>query len=381
MDRRTLLKASVVGAAVGVGAGAGAAQVFTPDEAVRRGAALLAPRAPGQATATRRLSMVTAWPKNLPGLGGAADRLGAMIGELSGGELEVRVYAAGEVVGAFEAFDAVSSGAADMYHAADYYWQGKFPAYPFFTAVPFGMTAMEHMAWIDHGGGQELWSELAGDFNLVPFQAANTAHQMGGWFKREITSLADMRGLKMRIPGLGGEVVRALGGAAVAIPGGEIYGGLQSGLIDAAEWVGPWNDFFLGFYREAPYYYGPGFHEPGASLACAINRQVWESLSSRHQAIMRAACRAVNEASLSEFTHFNAQYLKTLVEQHGVQLRRFPPDVIAAAREASADVRAGAGQGSDLARRIYESFEAARAALRPWSELSDGGFIAMRGAS
>ncbi|MBI1339624.1 ABC transporter substrate-binding protein [bacterium] len=382
MDRRTLLLAGLVGAATGAGAGVAVSRVAqqgapaAADGGSAPGTGRI--RAPNINRGLKRLSMVTAWPKNLPGLGSAAERLAVLINELTDGEIEVRVYAAGELVGAFEAFDAVSGGAADIYHAADYYWGGKHPAYPFFTAVPFGMTSTEHMAWIDFGGGQQLWDELGGQFGIVPMQGANTGHQMGGWFKREINSLADVRGLKMRIPGLGGEVFRELGGAAVAIAGGEIYGALQSGLIDGTEWVGPWNDFFLGFYREAPYYYGPGFHEPGSSLAVGFNKRVFEGLTATQQAAVRAACRAINDQSIAEFTFQNAAYLKILVEQHGVQLRSFPDDMNIRAAEASADIRADAGRSDDLGRRIHASFEAARTAFRPWAQIGDGGFLDIR---
>ena len=192
---------------------------------------------------TAAVRAVCAWSplgrQTFPGLGTAADTTARLIGEMSGGELEVQVFGAGEIVGAFEVFDAVSNGVADMYHAAEYYWQGRSPAYNFFCAVPMGMTAMEIMAWVEFGGGQELWDELSAQFNIKPFQAGNSGHQMGGWFKREINTLEDFRGLRVRMPGLGGDVIRALGGAAVALSGGEIYQALQSGAIDATEWVGP----------------------------------------------------------------------------------------------------------------------------------------------
>jgi TRAP-type mannitol/chloroaromatic compound transport system substrate-binding protein len=377
MDRRTLLQSAVVGGAVGVGAGFGAAQVFS---SVGRPAVTARDQGPAVQAGAKRLSMVTSWPKNLPGLGESAQRVADYARAMSGGALDIRVYAAGEVVGAFEVLDAVSSGAADLYHAADYYWTGKSSAYPFFTAVPFGLTAQEHMGWIDYGGGQALWNELAAQFNVVPMMAANTTHQMGGWFRREINSLDDFRGLKMRIPGLGGDVVRALGGAAVAIPGGEIFGGLQSGLIDATEWVGPWNDFFLGFYRVAPLYYGPGFHEPGAALTVGVNRQVWEGLPREHQEILKAACARANDTSLGEFTYQNAAYLKLLKEQHGVQVRTFPADVVKRAREASRDILAKAGSGDGLSRKIYQSFEAVLKTSGAWAAVSDAGYYPMRDA-
>jgi TRAP-type mannitol/chloroaromatic compound transport system substrate-binding protein len=374
MDRRTLIQTALVGAAVGTGAGIAAARVATPQAAA--GPTQRASRATGNAS--RRLTMVTSWPKNLPGLGESAERISALVNEISKGDLEIRVYAAGEVVGAFEVFDAVSSGASDMYHSADYYWQGKSSAYPFFTAVPFGLTAQEHMAWIEWGGGQALWNELAAPFNIVPMLGANTMHQMGGWFKKEINTLDDFRGLKMRIPGLGGEVVRALGGAAVAVPGGEIYGALQSGLIDGAEWVGPWNDFFLGFYREAPFYYGPGFHEPGAALAVGINRKVWEGLSAEHQAIIKAACAQSNHMSIGEFTHQNGAYLEILRTQHNVRVKSFPQDLWKRAGEASKDILSKAGSGSTIARKIYEGFQKARKSGDAWADVSDAPYYALR---
>jgi TRAP-type mannitol/chloroaromatic compound transport system substrate-binding protein len=382
MDRRTLLQSVVVGGAVGLGAGIGGARLAgaqlpgaaaPPNATQGPAAADIAP-----AKSAIRLRMVTSWPKNLPGLGESAERVARLVRVMSGGELDIRVYAAGEVVGAFEVFDAVASGAADLYHAADYYWTGKSPAYPFFTAIPFGLTAQEQIGWIDYGGGQALWNEIAAPFNIVPMMAANTTHQMGGWFRREINSLNDFRGLKMRIPGLGGDLVRALGGSAVTIPGGEVFGALQSGLIDATEFVGPWNDFFLGFYRVAPFYYGPGFHEPGALLCVGVNRQVFERMSRAHQEILRAACAAVNNSSLGEFTYQNAAYLKILTDEHGVKLRRFPPDVVKRAREAARDIMAKAGSEDALSRRILTSYETVLNKAGAWAEISDAGYYPMR---
>ncbi|MEL6258654.1 MAG: ABC transporter substrate-binding protein, partial [Pseudomonadota bacterium] len=206
------------------------------------------PGAPAVVAKRRRLNMVTTWPKGLPGLGTAAERVAEKIETLSDGQITVKVFAAGEFVPALQAFDAVADGTADIYHGAEYYWQAKSKAFNFFTSVPMGMTAQEIMGWIDFGGGRELWEELSGQYGVIAFQGANTGHQMGGWFKREIDALDDFKGLKMRIPGLGGDVIRALGGAAVTLSGGEIFQSLQTGAIDATEWVGPWNDFALGFY-------------------------------------------------------------------------------------------------------------------------------------
>lgn len=374
MDRRTLLTSVAVGAAAGVGAGFGVTRVDGADAGRSAGQ----PAAPAIAGAHVRLTMVTTWPKNMPGLGEAAERVASTARALSGGTLDIKVYAAGELVGAFEVFDAVATGAADMYHGAEYYWQGKHPAYPFFTAVPFGMTAMEQLAWIDHGGGAALWEELAAGFGIVAMGAANSCHQTGGWFKRPLSGLADLRGLKMRIPGIGGEMIRRLGGAAVSIPGGEIFQSLQSGVIDAAEFVGPWNDLGLGFYREAPFYYGPGMHEPGAMLAVGVNRKVFQSLSKEHQAILRAACRHVNDWSIGEFTWRNAEALEVLAREHSIPIRPFPDDIMKAAAEVSRGIWAEAGQSDALGRRIYDSFIAALKTLRGWTEGVEGRYYALR---
>ncbi len=342
------------------------------------GGAESASGAPSVQIKKRTLNMTTTWPKDLPGLGVAAQRVADRIGELSDGQIKVNVYAAGELTPAFQAFDEVASGNIDMYHGAEYYWQSKSKAFTFFTAVPMGMTAAEIMGWIDFGGGQALWEELSGQYGVIAFQGANTGHQMGGWFKTEINSLDDFNGLKMRIPGLGGDVVRALGGAAEALPGNEIYQALQTSRIDATEWVGPWNDYFLGFHREAKYYYGPGFHEPGASLGVGINRRKWDSLSKTEQAIIRAACNEVNHLSVGEFTYQNGVYLDKLVNEEGVELRRFPDDVMARVQDVSADIRSDAGSGGDIERRIYESFEAALKSMRGWSSIADGPYLAAR---
>jgi len=364
--RRNLLGAGVLGAA-------GAAASFAnPKAAANIGSPAITRR-------RRRLNMVTTWPKGLPGLGKAAERVAEKSYQMSGGAIEIKVFAAGELVPAFECFDAVANGSADMYHAAEYYWTAKSSAYPFFTAVPFGMTAQEIMGWIDFGGGQELWDELSGNFGIKAIQGANTGHQMGGWFRKEINNLDDLVGLKMRIPGQGGDVLRALGGSAISLSGGEIYQALQTGTIDATEWVGPWNDYALGFHREAPYYYGPGFHEPGASLAVGVNRRVWDEMTKDEQAVLTAACEAVNHLSLGEFTYQNAIHLDLLKREHGIQQRSFPPGVVKRMAEAAADVRAASGKDG-IEKRIYESFEASLKSMRSWAKGSDGSYYRAREA-
>ncbi len=361
MDRRQVLS----GAGLIATAGAGAVALGTLT-ATRQGSSSDACisgnsfAAPNIISGGRELKMVTTWPKNFPGLGFSAERLSQRIAEMTDGQLKIKVFAAGELVPPFESFDAVSTGAADIYHGAEYYWQGKSKAFNFFTTVPFGMTAVETQAWIYHRGGQELWDELSGSFNIKPFMAANSGNQMAGWFNREIHTIDDFKGLKMRMPGLGGEVLRRLGASAIAIPGGEIFSSLQTGAIDATEWVGPWNDLAFGFYKVAKYYYYPGFHEPGSQLACGINLDVWHSLSKSQQAIFAQACAAENDFSLAEFAAENTKALRTLINDHGVQLRRVPDAILTEIGKLSGQVVREIAEEDDITKRVFESFIAAR---------------------
>lgn len=327
---------------------------------------------------TRTLTMVTTWPKNFPGLGAAPERIAKRVEQATGGALKLRVYAAGELVPALEAFDAVQSGGADLYHGAEYYWQGKSQAFNFYTAVPFGMTAVEHMGWIDFAGGQALWDDLAAEFGVKPLQAGNTGHQMAGWFKKPVASLDDFKGLKMRMPGLGGQVFSAIGAAAVTLAGGEIYQALQSGAIEATEWVGPWNDLAFGFHQEAKYYYGPGVHEPGASLAVGVNLKVWESLSAEHQAVLKAACAEANHLMVGEFAYENAKALEELVTKHGVQVASFSDDIYKALKEAAADVVSSAAATDEHARKAYASWEAAMKRMGGWAAISEAPYYRVR---
>jgi len=374
MDRRKFLGASAIGAAALAGGCTQAEQSASGGDSSSS-----SPSAPnvnrGQ---SRELTMVTTWPQNFPGLGDMATRTAEMIGRLTDGELTVRVYAAGELVPPFESFDAVAEGAADMYHAADYYWQGKAPGFSFFTAVPMGLTADEMMGWIKFGGGQEVWDELGAEFGVKCLPAGNTGHQMGGWFKREINSLEDFRGLTMRIPGLGGEALRQVGVSVVNLPGGEVFPALQSGAIDGTEWVGPWNDLAFGVYRVASYYYGPGFHEPGSLLSCGFNLGVWESLSERHRNAVSVACDWATTISIAEYQHQNALALTTLVDEHGVELRSFPDDVWAEVRRVADQVVADIGASDAMTQRIYDSYASAREKALLWSSVSDGPYMRQR---
>lgn len=333
---------------------------------------------PAIVTKKRTLKMVTAWPKNFPGLGMSAERLAKRITDLTDGALTVKVFAAGELVGAFEAFDAVASGTADCYHAADYYQQGKSKAFPFFTAVPFGLMADELYSWMKFDGGQALYDELCAGFNVKAHLAASTGTQMGGWYKRPINGLEDFKGLKVRMPGLGGEVLRRLGAATVALPGSEIFLSLQSGAIDGAEWIGPWNDLAFGMHKVADHYYYPGFHEPGAALALGFNLDVWNSLTANQQELIRQLCDAEYIYSGAEYKVHNAEAQKTLAEQHGITPRAFPKDVIRELKRISAEVLAEVASQDNITRRVYESAMAAKAKYQAYEETAEQAFIEAR---
>ncbi len=323
--------------------------------------------------------MVTTWPKNFPGLGTGANNLAKLITEMSGGRLSVRVYGAKELVPAFGVFDAVSRGTAQMGHGAAYYWKGKIEAAQFFSAVPFGLTANEMNGWLYHGGGMELWEQMYAGFNLVPAAAGNTGVQMGGWFNKEIKSLADLKGLKMRIPGLGGEVLKRAGGTPVNLPGGELYTSLQSGAIDATEWVGPYNDLAFGLYKVAKYYYYPGWHEPGTTLEAIINKKAFDGLPKDLQAIVRNACSVVNQDMLAEYTARNNAALHDLVTTHKVQLRAFPDDVLQKLRTLSDEVVGELAKKDKSAQQVFDSFRKFRDQVRAWHDISELAFLKARG--
>ena len=333
--------------------------------------ALAAPAAPALAQSDkRRWRMVTSWPKRLPGPGMSAERVAERIGALSGGRFEVTVSAAGEIVPAFEVLDAVGSGVAEMGHTAAFYWQGKAPAAAFFTTVPFGLTPNEHVAWIDAGGGQALWDELYAPFGVKPFMGGNTGVCMGGWFRREIKSRDDVRGLKVRSLGLGGEVYRRLGAVPQTTSPGEILVALQSGVIDGAEFVGPGSDIALGLYRFAPFYYGPGFNKPNGTGECIVSLKAWETLDSEMKAIVTHACAAEASFALAEMERLNIEALNTLTTRDNAQLRTFPPDLVAAARTQAGDVLGELAGKSAGAKKIHDSYVAFRDRISAWSRIS-----------
>jgi TRAP-type mannitol/chloroaromatic compound transport system substrate-binding protein len=314
--------------------------------------------------------MVTSWPKRLPGPGMSAERVAERIRAMSGGRLDISVSAAGEVVPAFEVLDAVGSGVAEMGHTASFYWQGKAPAAAFFTTVPFGLTPGEHVAWVDAGGGQALWDGLYAPFGVKPFMGGNTGVCMGGWFRRELADLSALRGLKIRALGLGGEVLRRLGATPQTTPPAEILTSLQSGVLDAAEFVGPGSDIALGLYRIAPFYYGPGFNKPNGTGECLVSLKAWNALDGDLKAIVTHACATEASFALSEMERLNTEALAALTTQHGVKLRVFPADIVAAARKQARDVLAELAARDEKSRKVHDSYMAFRERAGAWSQIS-----------
>ena len=325
--------------------------------------------------------LVTTWLPNFPGLGTGVNTLARYIQEMSGGRIDITIYAAGELVPAFEVFDAVSQGSAEMGHGAAYYWRGKSEAAQFFATIPFGMNAHEQNAWLYYGGGLDLWREVYEPFNLVPFPAGNTGVQMGGWFNRPIDSMADLNGLKMRIPGIGGEVLRRAGGTPVNLPLSEIFTALQTGSIDATEWVSPYNDVAIGLHQAARYYYYPGWHEPGPTLECIVNRDAWESLPEDLQAIVRVACQATTLDMVSEFMARNATALAQLQADENVELRKFPDDVLTGLKELTYTVVEELAVDDPVFARVWNSAREFMAVSQPWQAISEQAYLATQASS
>jgi TRAP-type mannitol/chloroaromatic compound transport system substrate-binding protein len=377
MNRRDFLSGGVVGLVVGAAAG-----WFGRGTGGKKMEPKVAggdkPKAPAISKGVKQLRMVTSWPKNFPGLGTAANRFAARVNQASEGRYTIKVFAGGELVHPLKVNDAVQQGTADMYHSAEYYAQGKSQAYAFFTAVPGGFTANEMMAWIYHGGGQKLWDEVSAQFGIKALGAGNSGTQMGGWFKKPITSIEDFKGLKMRIPGLGGAVIKALGGTSVTLAGSEILPALQAGTIDAVEWVGPWNDLAFGFYKVVKNAMYPGIHEPGAMLSLGMNKKFWDGLSAADQALFTACAGAENEYDLAEFNANNTAALETLVNKHGVVYRPFPDEVFKALDIAARDVVATAGAKDAMSKKVYDSYIRFRKIATDWTRISEQSYTRLR---
>jgi TRAP-type mannitol/chloroaromatic compound transport system substrate-binding protein len=376
MNRRDFISGAAVGGVVGIGATAAVMTSMKDAPAPKVTEAPVA--APAVVKDRIELAMVTTWPRNFPGLGTGAQRFAERLQAMSDGRIQVQYFAAGERVGAFDSFDEVASGNAQGYHAADYYWKGKHPGWAYFCAVPFGLTYTEMNAWIRFGGGQELWDELGAEFDIKGLMCGNTGVQMGGWFNKEINTADDLKGLKMRIPGLGGDVMAKLGASPVSLPGGQIYENLVSGAIDATEWVGPWNDQVMKFYEAAKFYYYPGMHEPGSMLAVGLNASFWSSLSPSDKLLVEAAASMENDVMMSEYNAKNGASLAQLINNNGVELREFSDEIYDSFGRASDEVFSEVVAHSDLAARIHASFLKAREEVGGWTNISDQAYVAQR---
>jgi TRAP-type mannitol/chloroaromatic compound transport system substrate-binding protein len=333
---------------------------------------------PAIAQGLRQLKMVTAWADGMPGFHASAVRFARTIETATAGRIKIEVFPDGKLVRAFETFDAVGAGVADMYHAAEYYWEKKSRAFDFFAAVPFGFTAQELFGWVQYGGGQELWDSLSGQFNIKPLLCLNTGAQMGGWFNKEIDTLDKFKGLRYRMPDPGAEVLRRLGAIVVTLPGGEIRRALKSGAIDASEWVGPWPDMAMGLDQAVSYYYYPGFHEPGTGIAVGINRNVWQSFNASDRQIFEAVAASEYTRSLAEFNANNAIWLRKLRTQNTVKILKFNDTVLKTILNLSNEVVAEIGAADALSKKIYESYQQFRTLAMDWSDIAERAFLNSR---
>ena len=328
--------------------------------------------------------IVTTWPRDFPGLGTGVNTLVRYIETMTAGRIRIQIYAANELIPALEVFDAVSRGTAEMGHGAAYYWRGQSQAAQFFCSIPFGMNAHEMNGWLYHGRGEnierglDLWRETYAPFNLMPFPAGNTGVQMGGWFNKRIDAIEDLRGLKMRIPGVGGEALRLAGGTPVTLAGSEIFTALETGSIDATEWVGPYNDRAMGLHQAARYYYYPGWQEPGPTLECIINREAWDSLPDDLKAVVEVACQAVNMDMTSEYMARNADALRQLDQDPEVEILSFPEPVLARLKELTYQVVEGLAADDEHVARVWRSYRGFLEESETWQRISEQAYLATR---
>jgi TRAP-type mannitol/chloroaromatic compound transport system substrate-binding protein len=323
-------------------------------------------------------NLVTSWPAGLPGVGVGVENLVRRIDKASNGRLKIKVYAGGELVPALEVLDAVSRGTVQMGHDSAYYHRGKVPAAQYFTVIPFGQTVHEINAWIYYGGGLELWREIYEPFNVIPFPAGNTGTQMAGWFNKEINSIDDLQGLKMRIPGLGGEVMQRAGATQFTVAAGDIFTALQTGVIDAAEFIGPYNDVSLGLNKAARYYYYPGWHEAGPMLQCTVNKDAWNSLPADLQEIVASVCQAINVDIMAEYTWGNAVALEQLKKDPNVEIRQLPDDVLRLLKQLSREAIDELSARDAAAAKVQASYEAFQKISIPNQRISEHAYMNAR---
>ncbi len=318
--------------------------------------------------------MVTTWPPNLPVLQTGAERFAKRVEEVTGGQLKIQVFAGGELVPPLGVFDAVSDGPVECGSGASYYWAGKVPAAQWFAAVPFGFNPQGINAWFYSGGGLQLWEEVYAPFNVIPRPQGNTGVQMGGWFRKDMNTIDDYKGLKMRIPGLGGKVISKAGGTVVLLPGGEIFTSLERGVIDATEWVGPMHDLRMGFYKAAKNYYYPGWHEPGTCLEVMFNKKAYESLPVELQQTIDAVAAETNLWSLCEFEAGNGAALQKLISEHNVNLVRFPEELLADLRTLAKETMEEEADKDPMSRKVHEAYKKFKAQVGVWGSVSENAY-------
>lgn len=318
-----------------------------------------------------RWKIATTWPPNFPVVGEGCKRLAEWIKIMSNGRMEIKVYGGGELIPALEVFEAVNAGMIEMGHGASYYWTGIEQAFAFFTTVPFGMNAQQMNAWIEFGGGQQIWEELYERFNIQPFAAGNTGVQMGGWYNRKIETMESWKGLKMRMPGLGGKVIERAGATAVLSPGSELYTNLERGVIDATEWIGPYHDYLMALHQIAKYYYYPGWHETGSVLECIINKEKYDELPSDLREIIKTACYRANMEMLAEFEAKNNQYLKKIVRESEAEVLQYPPEVLQGLKKIALELYDDMAAADPWSNKAYGSFKAFKEDISEWSNLAE----------
>ncbi len=326
-----------------------------------------------------RWRMVTAWPPNFPIFQEGVERFAAAVNRMSDGQLTIQVHAGGQLVPPMETFSAVSRGTVQCGHSASYYWAGRLPAAEFFTTMPFGMNTHEMNAWFHAGDGLELWREVYAASNLIPLPLGNTGAQTGGWFKKSIDSVDDLRGLKIRMPGIGGRVMARAGATPVLLAGGEIYTAFERGVVDAVEWVGPYFDMRLGLHEISKACYYPGWQEPCGATELIIHRGAWEGLPAELQQVVTAAAAQEDLWMQAQFAARNREALRELTESHGVTLHRFPDDVLDALRVATTEVVEEQAARDPLYRKVKEGYEQFQRELTPWHAISEAEVFRLRG--
>jgi len=350
MDRRSFLKAGAAGVA--------AAVVSYPGK-------------PTSAQTKWDWKLVMSWGISDPISSEFCQQMSKDLDVMTKGQLKIKVFGGGELVPAFGVFDAVSQGSVEMFHSASYYWAGKLPASQFFCSVPFGMSPQQSNGWYYEGGGLELWREAYAPYNLIPFVAGNTGIQMGGWFRKEIKTAADFKGIKYRMPGLGGKVVAAAGGTVVLLPGAEIFPSLERGVVDGAEWVGPLYDMALGLHQAAPYYYYPGWHEPATTNELVIGTKAWNSLPKEIQQMVEHAAFKMNIMQLSAYEKRNAEKLVELQTKFKTKILKFPDDLLKVLGDAAEKIKEDLANANPLSRKVYDSYKKYQQANRAWNKYTE----------